>query len=150
MDEGSNFFGETLSGPPNMMVMVSLDDLQSELRHALSERGILIYWSVHTNAFTFLMKEDQAVYHQELKNIVRNLRSQDCYIQALPGETMAFEGKSLYPLLLQLKPQNEYECPAYFLLMERGLDEHLRYVPYFFTSELSRDGALSYINSHLA
>lgn len=145
MGEGSNFFGENRCGPPNMMAMVSLDDLQSELRHALSERGILIYWSVHTNDFTFLIKEDQ-----ELKNIVRNLRSQDCYIQALYGETMTFEGKSLYPLLLQLKPQNDYECPAYFLLMEQGLNKHLRYVPYFFTSELSRDGALSYINRHLA
>jgi hypothetical protein len=147
--DASNLFGVTLSGPPNAPVMASLEGLRSELRHALSNDGILIAWSVHTNAFTYFIKKDKVVYHKDLKNIVQNLRSQDFYIRALPGETITFEGRSLYPLLLQLNPQNEYECPAYFILMQQGILEHTQYVPYWFTSESSRDGALSYIHRQL-
>ena len=42
------------------------------------------------------------------------------------------------------------QCPAYFLLMQQGLSDHTNYVPYWFTSESSRDNALSYIQRKLA
>ena len=132
------------------IIMASLESLQTNLCCALSNKGALIFWSVQTSQLNYLITEDQAVYKQELKNIVKNLQSGDFYLRASSGPSMIFEGRSLYPILLELNPDEEYQCPAYFLLMQQGLVDHCHYVPYWFTSESSRDNALSFIHSKLA
>ena len=134
------------SREPIVHDFTTLAHLQAELHHALANNAVLIYWNVHENRLNYFIVEDQREYQMELKRIVKNVRGGDFVNRAMSGDAMTFEQRTLYPILLQLNEDAEYMCPAYYLLMQQGLGKHWDYVPYWFTSESSRDKALSYIH----
>jgi hypothetical protein len=101
---------------------------------------------MQANSLNYFILDDEREYQMDLKMIVKNVRNGEFFVRAMSGDAMTFEQRTLYPILLQLNEDAAYMCPAYFLLMQQGLDEHQDYVPYWFTSESLRDKALSYIH----
>ena len=127
------------------IVTASLDDLECRVENYLENKACLIYWHNRVNSMMYLTTEDQTIYKKELKNIRDNV-NKGGWKQVKAGENFIIGSKTLYTLLAEID-ENDI-CPAYFLLKRRDLGEDMYWVPYFFTSEKSRDAALEWISKN--
>ena len=121
----------------------SLHDLEAGIQDGLRNNACLIYWHYHSRSLMFFTKEDQKLYKKELKRIRDNVNERRIR-QVKAGDNFMFQSKTLYTLLAEI----DHICPAYYLLMRRGDGDDFYSLPYFFTSEKCRDGALEWIHNN--
>ena len=119
----------------------SLEGLEGQLAYGLEKRGELLYWHHRLNYFNYLTSEDQDTYHQELKLVRKQLRA-GSIISVKSGTTITVGSKELYTMDVAMANKL---CYPNMLLKRRGLFDDAYNTPYFFTSEKSRDNAVTFI-----
>ena len=91
--------------------------------------------------FNYLTSDDQDTYHQELKLVRKQLRA-GSIISVKSGTTITVGSKELYTMDVAMANKL---CYPNMLLKRRGLFDDAYNTPYFFTSEKSRDKAVTFI-----
>jgi len=119
----------------------SLEGLQGQITYGLGKDGVLLYWHHGLNSFNYLTSNDQDTYHQELKLIRKQFRGGS--ITSVKGGTSITVGSNeLYTMEVTMA---NTMCYANMLLQERGLFDDADNTQYLFTSQKSRDNAITYI-----
>ena len=88
---------------------------------------------------------DRDVYHSELRNLKKMIKT-DTIINVNAGESFPIEGRTLYPLEIELR---DVKCHAYMLIRRRGLFDDADNTPYLFVSQRSRDNAVTVLTNEL-
>lgn len=114
---------------------------EEQLRFAIRNNAVMIWFVVGTDQFNFSTKDDD--YHKsELRRLKRYLKSGQ--IESVStGEPILIDGVHLYPI--EVNYAGNIVCPAYALLRRQGLVSDADKVPYFFRSEAKRNEVIQYI-----
>ena len=114
---------------------------EGQLRLAIGENAVMIWFVVGTDQFNFSTKDDD--YHKiELRRLKRYVRSGEIE-SASPGGPILIDGVHLYPI--EVKYAGNIVCPAYALLRRQGSVTDAEKVPYFFRSEAKRNEVMQYL-----
>ena len=119
----------------------SLEGLHHQLAYGLENGAVFLYWHHRLQYFNYLTTDDQDAYHEELKLVRKQLRG-GSITSVSSGTSITVGSKMLHTMNVTMANQM---CYPNMLLQERGLLDDTDHTPYFFTSEMSRDNAVSYI-----
>ena len=121
--------------------MNTLENVENQLKHYLAKNAVFIYWSHQLETFDYLNIKDNVIYHIELGNLRRQLRSG--VIKSIEaGEPLMIKGIMLHKFKVTFATA---KCVPYVLLRKQGNLQHADITPYFFTSLNCRDTVLCYI-----
>ena len=124
--------------------LLSLDNLEMQMWFALNEGASVVYWNHQVRHFDYLLlEEDRTQLTTELRNFHRAFGRGDI-ISVVAAEPLLIGNHRLYLMAIEIKYQ---VCEAYFLVRRRGNAEDLKYTPYFFISEMERDGSVQLLSN---
>lgn len=125
-----------------MLLMDSVDNVEKELKHCLSDNAVFIYWSHHDERFDYLKIQDNQIFHFELRLLHRQLHSR--VIKNISSEELSIiDEKTLQPIEVTFATT---KCVPYALLCKKGDLQHADITSYLFTSPSCRDKTRQYIN----
>lgn len=114
---------------------------EEQLRHAIRENALMIWFVVGADQFNFSKSGDD-FHNDELKRLKRYVKSRRIE-SVTPGDPILIDGISLYPI--EVKYTGNIVCPAYALLRRQGSVTDAEKVPYFFRSEAKRNAVMQYL-----
>lgn len=121
---------------------LSLEESENQIDEYIREyNAALIFWHHGDCTWKFLLGADAALYKQEMKNLIRQLKNGKI-VKIMRGNVMDVKGTQLFPVEVEFK---NVECPAYFLVAKQGLTDHYYMTPYLFRSENKRDEVFDYL-----
>ena len=126
-------------------LFLNLNDLTTQIATALNDNASLIYWHHSSGQFSWMRTSDRDVYHSELRNLKKMIKT-DTIINVNAGESFPIEGRTLYPLEIELR---DVKCHAYMLIRRRGQLDDADVTPYLFVSQKSRDDAMTFLTNEL-
>ena len=124
-----------------MSLANSLDNVTNEIRNAIQDQGVLIFWNHQLEKFVWFRMEDNATYHIELQHLRRQLRT-GIIATVSAGEPLMIDGTQLHAIEVNFATA---QCVPNSLLRRRGNVEDAAITPYFFKSKNARDNAVRYI-----
>ena len=126
-------------------LFLNLNDLTTQVATALNDNASLIYWHHSVGQFSWMRASDRNVYHSERRNLKKMIKT-DTIINVNAGESFPIEGRTLYPLEIELR---DVKCHAYMLIRRRGRLDDADVTPYLFVSQKSRDDAMTFLTNEL-
>ena len=126
-------------------LFLNLNDLTTQIATALNDNASLIYWHHRVEQFSWMRTSDRDVYRSKLRNL-KNMIKTDIIINVNAGESFPIEGRTLYPLEIELR---DVKCHAYMLIRRRGRLDDADVTPYLFVSQKSRDDAMTFLTNEL-
>ena len=126
-------------------LFLNLNDLTTQVATALNDNASLIYWHHSSGQFSWMRTSDRDVYHSELRNLKKMIKT-DTIINVNAGESFPIEGRTLYPLEIELR---DVKCHAYMLIRYHGLFENADSTPYLFVTQSARDTTMTFLTNAL-
>ena len=119
-----------------------LDDLSTQICHAVAAQAVFVYWHHGMNEFQYFTMQDNDRYHQELRNL-RNQRLRGVITCVMAGEPLVISGNTFHVMEITFAG---VQCAPCMLLRRDGNTDHLDVTPYLFKSNNSLNAAITYIN----
>ena len=127
---------------PAMIGVYALNDLITQISHAVVAGAVFVYWHHGVNEFQYFTMQDNDMYHQELRNL-RNQRISGIITCVMAGEPLVVSGNTFHVMEITCAGA---QCAPCMLLRRDGNTDHLDVTPYLFKSANSLNAAITYIN----
>jgi len=124
-----------------MIGVYALDDLITQICHAVAGQAVFVYWHHGMNQFHYFTMQDNDKYHQELRNL-RSQRLSGIITCVMAGEPLVVSGNTFHVMEITFAG---VQCAPCMLLRRDGNTDHLDVTPYLFKSANSLNAAKTYI-----